>query len=456
MFEKLLIADRGEPVLRIARTCERLGIVSVAVHAEGEASHSHVTACDEAVALGASDANNPYQDAAAVVAAAKQAGVQAVHPGYNQLGQDPAFARAVAEAGLVLVGPSPDALECFGDLLRGRDVARAAGVRALAGARVDLGDLSAALAAAQDVPYPLRIQSADPDIEEAVAGEGELEDALLTCLERLRRASLPLTVLIEHAIERPRLLAVMVLADGRGKYAALLDFEHSLHRQGLTLLAESPAPAWASLPGGAQRRQALYESATIIAKEAGIAGTATAEFLIDTRGQIHFSRLRLGLPAEHALWEMCTGLDLVEAQLRLASGEALPAEIGRQPSGNAAEAHIYAELPPNHARTEPFDIKALRWPVVAPGALRIETDLAVGARAGTNYDLLVGKVLAYGQSRHQALLTLDRVLAEATIDPLPTNLPFLREILGDESFRAGQYDSDFAQRLLAELRAAPR
>jgi acetyl/propionyl-CoA carboxylase alpha subunit len=211
------------------------------------------------------------------------------------------------------------------------------------------------------------------------------------------------------------------------------------------------------MPGGSKRRLTLCDCGANIAQEAKLTGPAVAEFLLDAEGRISFSRLRAGLPPEHALWEICTGQDLVELQLRIAAGEALPPAVKHaQPTGNAAEAHVYAELPPGGARGEPLHIKALRWPVVAPGALRVETDLAVGAKSGTDYDPLVGKVVTYGPTRHQALLTLDRVLAEATIEPLPTNLPFLREILADESFRAGQYDAEFAERLLAELRAAPR
>jgi acetyl/propionyl-CoA carboxylase alpha subunit len=456
MFEKLLIADRGEVVLRIARSCERLGIATIAVHSEADTRAAHASSCDEAVCIDAAPGASAYANAEAIIKAAKQHGAQAIHPGYGALSFSPDFARAVSDACLVFVGPSADALARLADVPATRELARMAGVRVVASAKIDPSDMPAALAAAEEIGYPLRVRTLGREgAAELASDAGVVAEAIERC--QAHSASLAGGMYFEHVEDRPRLLAVLVAGDGRGEYVALTDFEHSLHRRGQTVIAESPAPAWTSLPDGMRRRLSLCDCAASIAREANLSGPATAEFLVDADGRISFSRLVAGLPPEHALWEMCTGQDVVELQLRIAAGEALPSGITRaQPAGNAAEAHVYAELPPGGGRGEPLDIKALRWPVVAPGALRIETDLAVGAKSGTDYDPLVGKVIAYGQTRHQALLTLDRVLAEAIIEPLPTNLPFLREILGHESYRAGQYDSEFADLLLAELRAAPR
>jgi len=234
---------------------------------------------------------------------------------------------------------------------------------------------------------------------------------------------------------------------------ALGDLERSIEHEGQTLLAESPAPALTSLPGTERRRRALCDAAVRIALECGLVGAAAVEFLVDAEGRLFFTRLLPGLPVEHVLAEMAANVDLVEIQLRIVAGEPLPPEAHRaQATGHAIEARILAGDPLNGVASEPVEISALRWPMVAPGCLRVETDLALGSRVAIDLDPLVAKVTAYGQTRHQALLTLDRVLAEATIEPLVTNLAFVREVLGDESYRAGQYDTGFTQRLLTTIK----
>jgi 3-methylcrotonyl-CoA carboxylase alpha subunit len=200
------------------------------------------------------------------------------------------------------------------------------------------------------------------------------------------------------------------------------------------------------------KRQALWDAATRVAREGGVIGPAIAEFVLDCDNRLAFTRLRAGLPLEHALCEMSAGLDLVEAQIEVAAGGQLPAAVrNAQPSGNAVQARLATARGGERQSDGDGALETLRWPVMAPGTLRVETDLAAGARPGTDYDPLVARVIAYGQTRHQALLTLDRVLAEATIEPLTTNLALLRRILADESFRAGQYDAEFVERMSSEL-----
>lgn len=453
MFDKVLIADRGEIVLRIARTCERLGVTSVAVHVGADAAAPHVLACDEAVSLGEERARDAYTDVAAVIAAARASGVQAIHPGCGALCRDPGMARAAAEAGLVLIGAPVEVLERFAHPLAARALARFAGVRPLPTSAVEATSAGAAIEQALEIGYPLRVKALQrPAIFELVESEDELPDAFERCVARARETCGDERVFLEHWLDRPRILSVQVVGDGRD-CVALGDLERSLEQPTRTLLEESPAPALVALPGGSSKRKTLCDAAVRVARDGALKSAATVDFLLDAAGRMHFTRLRPGLPLEHALVEMCAKIDLVEIQLRIAAGESLPAEARRaQPTGHAIEARIYAEDPYSGAISEPVEIAALRWPMVAPGCLRVETDLAVGSRAATDFDPLVAKVAAYGQTRHQALLTLDRVLAEATIDPLATNLPFVREILGDESYRAGQYDNGFAERLLSEIK----
>jgi 3-methylcrotonyl-CoA carboxylase alpha subunit len=440
MFEKVLIADRGEVVFRIARTCERLGIAAAAIYSQGEVGAPHTTACDEARCVG--PAGDAYADVDAVIAAAKEGEAQAVHPGYGRLSQDPNAARAVTAAGLIYIGPGADLLERLSDPARCREIALMAGVRALPTAIIESLELDAVRLLGSDVGYPLVVKTmGSGPASEVCDDEQALDEVLRRFLDAAPDARTNARVWLERSLHDPRVLAVQVVADSV-EAVALGDLERSLR-----LIGESPAPALSAQSGRGPSHKTLCDAALRIAREAGLVGAGIAEFLLDSQGRLFFSHLRAGLPPEHALAEMCCNLDLVEIQLRLAAGERLPPEGRRaQPTGHAAEARVIATAE-NHVQSPAESITTLRWPVVAPGCLRVETELAVGHRPATDGDRLVAKIAAYGQTRHQALLTLDRVLAEATIEPIATNLDFLRSVLADESFRAGQYDSGFADRL---------
>ena len=447
MFDKVVIADRGEVVLRIARTCERMGVTSVAVHTRTEAGAPHATACDEAVEIG--EGAHAYADVDAIIAAARSVGAQAIHPGYGPFGRDPGAVRAITGAGLVPIAAPAEVIERVAHPLPARELSRFAGVRPLPSSALELASIEQVAEQALDVGYPLRaVAFAGRSVAELADSENDLHAAIERCRARAREAFGDDRLYLERWIERPRILSALLVGDGRD-FVALGDLELSLEHEARTLLAESPAPALASLPGA--KRQTLCDGALRVARDAGLSGAAAAEFLLDAQNQLFFTRLRPGLPVAHALAEMCANIDLVEVQLRIAAGEGLPEEARRaQPTGHAAEARIYAQPSNGSAETGSIPISALRWPMVAPGSLRVETDLAVGSHATITLDPLVAKVTAYGQTRHQALLTLDRVLAEAIIEPLATNLPFVRRILAEESYRAGQYDNGFAAQLLSE------
>jgi acetyl-CoA carboxylase biotin carboxylase subunit/3-methylcrotonyl-CoA carboxylase alpha subunit len=456
MFQKILIAARGEIVLRIARTCERLGIATVAIHSEPEAASAHVVTCDEAVCVGGAAPRDSYLNTAAIIAAAKQTGAEAIHPGCAALSQSAAFAKAVTEAGLVLIGPTAETLARFSSTADSRELARLAGVHALpftplgANGQVSVHEL------ARELGYPLLVRaSADDTISERVDDDHELTQAIGLCRDRASASCDDPRIHMEPYLDRPRLLAVQLMADARGECMALGELERCLERPlgSRVLLDESPAPALVGLTKGGLKRQIVCDAACQVAKEGGLVGAGMAEFLLDTDARLSFTRLRPGLPLEHGLAEMCAGLDMVEAQIRIAAGERLPPDVRRaQPSGNAIQARVWIVGRRDEAGPDNDEIKVLRWPTLAPGTLRVETDLTVGARAGTDHDPLVARVVAYGQTRHQALLTLDRVLAEATIEPLSTNIALLRQVLADESYRAGQYDAEFVERLSSEIR----
>jgi 3-methylcrotonyl-CoA carboxylase alpha subunit len=458
MFQKVLIATRGEIVLRIARTCERMGIATVAIHSQPDAGAAHVTTCDEAVCVGGAALRESYLNVPAIIAAAQQTGAQAIHPGCAALSQSAAFARAVAEAGLTLIGSNAETLARFSSTTDSRELARLAGVHALPFTPLGASGVQGSVhELAGELGYPLLVRaSADDSICERVDDDHELTQAIGLCRDRASAGCDDPRIHMEPCLDRPRLLAVQLVADARGDCMALGELERCPDRPlgSRILLDESPAPALVGMTKGALKRQIVCDAACRIAKEGGLVGAGLAEFLLDADARLSFTRLRPGLPLEHGLAEMCAGLDMVEAQIRIAAGERLPPDVRRaQPSGNAIQARVWAVSGRDGSGAEHGDeIKVLRWPTLAPGTLRIETDLTVGARAGTDHDPLVARVVAYGQTRHQAILTLDRVLAEATIEPLNTNIAVLRQVLADESYRAGQYDAEFVERLTSEVR----
>lgn len=454
MFEKILIANRGAIAIRVARTCERLGIATVAVCSEVEKAALHAQTCDEVVCVGPARVEDSYLNKQAIIEAAKSTGAQAIHPGYGLLSENAAFVREVEAAGLAFIGPNADTIELFGDKVRARKLARHAGVRVTPGTDEVISGADSALAAAGEIGYPVLVKAAgggggigihvanDPD---------ELVKVLDVCANRARTAFGDDRLYLERYLERPRHVEVQVLGDKHGQLVALGERECSIQRRHQKIIEESPAPALIFSRDGEDRRLALFDAAVRIAQEVGYYGAGTAEFILDARGGFYFMEWNPRLQVEHAVTEMCTGLDLVELQLRIALGEVLPNEVLRAESrGHAVEARIYAEDPARNFIPKPGEVKTLRWPSLAPGTVRIESGIGPGSIVTPHYDPLVAKVIAFGTTRHGAILTLDRVLAESDLEPLVTNMEFLRRVLAHESFRAGQYDTEFVQRMFVE------
>jgi acetyl/propionyl-CoA carboxylase alpha subunit len=454
MFEKVLIANRGEIAVRVARTCERLGIATVAVYSEVEQDSLHVQTCDESVCVGPAPVKDSYLNQAAILEAAKKTGAQAIHPGYGLLSENATFVRAVEAAGLVFIGPNADAIELFGDKIRARALAVQAGVRVAPGSEAPIADLAEARAEADRIGYPVLVKAAagGGGIGMQIVEDDEaLAAAIEVCKNRAGAAFGDDRVYIERYLDRPRHIEVQIVADKHGNAVALGERECSIQRRHQKIVEESPAPALLFAKNGEDKRLGLFDSALRIAREVGYHSTGTAEFIMDTRGNFYFLEWNPRLQVEHAVTEMCTGLDLVEIQLRVAANEALTNNVLRaEPRGHAIEARLYAEEPDKGFLPRPGEVKTLRWPPLAPGALRIEAGIAPGSKVTSHYDPLVAKLVTFGATRHQAVLTLDRVLAETEIEPLITNIEFLRRVLAHDSFRAGEYDTDFTQRLMTE------
>jgi acetyl-CoA carboxylase biotin carboxylase subunit/3-methylcrotonyl-CoA carboxylase alpha subunit len=370
------------------------------------------------------------------------------------LSEKPAFARAIAQAGAVFVGAPPDALEAFGDKMKARHVALAAGTQPVPGTlepvAVDTPEsVASAHRAAADVGYPLVVKAVGGGGGigmQVISDPGQLERALKSCSDRGKAA------FAERFVDEPRHIEVQIFCDAHGGAYALGERECSVQRRHQKIIEETPSPAaFFAEQVGERRRRALFDAALRVVTRAGYVGAGTCEFLADSQGNLFFLEVNARLQVEHPVTEMVTGLDLVELQLRVAAGEPLPDLTRVQPTGHAIEARVYAEDPGKGFLPRPGPIDELVWAggagEVQSRSLRIESGVRAGSQVTPFYDPMVAKVVAWGETREEAIATLDGALAGTTIAPCTTNLPFLRRVLADEHFRAGRYDTKLAEAL---------
>jgi acetyl-CoA/propionyl-CoA carboxylase, biotin carboxylase, biotin carboxyl carrier protein len=452
MFERVLIANRGEIVVRIERTLARLGVESVAVFSDADAGAPHVRGADRAVHIGPTPARESYLSIERVVDAALGSGADAVHPGYGFLSERADFAAACAEAGLVFVGPGPEAMALLGDKGRARAVADAAGVPTLAGwsgeaqlgddeilQRVGDGDLPLLVkAAAGGGGKGMRLVERREDLAEAL-GAARREAAAAFGDERL---------LIERYVSPSRHLEVQVIADSHGNAIHLGERECSLQRRHQKVIEESPSPVVT-----AEMRAAMGEAAVSLVREAGYVNAGTVELIAerDDPSKFFFLEVNTRLQVEHPVTEAVTGLDLVELQLRVAAGEPLPLrqeEVARR--GWAVEARIYAEDPATGFLPSSGEVVAYR----EPAGVRVDSGIERGTVVGTDYDPMLAKVVAAGEDREEALAKLRRSLGELVVAGPTTNAAYLRALLARSEVKAGEMDTGLIERLGDEV-AAP-
>src|SRR5450432_1384105 len=453
MFKKLLVANRGEIACRIFRTCERLGIPTVAVFSDADVLAPHVAQADEAIRIGPAKVGESYLNIPAILAAIADVGADCVHPGYGLLSERGAFADAVREAGVTFVGPSGEALEAFGDKIKARQVARGVGVSPPPGSEqpVDPKDSALLLSEAERIGLPLLIKAA--------AGGGgigmqivrqlaELERAAQTCADRGVQAFGDGRIYLERYLEQPRHIEVQVFCDAHGNAVALGERECSVQRRHQKIIEESPSPAgFFSGQAGAERRKKLWGAALSVVRAVDYRGAGTVEFVADAEGHLFFLEVNARLQVEHPVTELVTGLDLVELQLLVAAGRPLPQRaIEPMLSGHAIEVRLYAEDPGKGFMPQPGQLEELEFPSEMPG-VRIDSGVVSGQEVTPYYDPMLAKIAAHGADRDEALGRLSAALAACRISlmgpkgPRATNLSFLRKILGSDQFRSGCYDT---------------
>jgi 3-methylcrotonyl-CoA carboxylase alpha subunit len=449
MLRRLLIANRGEIVCRIARTAQRLGITSIAVYSEADANARHVRLADEAYYLGAAPAAESYLDITRILEVARRAGADAVHPGYGFLSENAAFAQACVDAGLLFVGPPASAIRAMGSKSASKAAMAAVGVPVAPGYHGDDQSPQRLAAEALRVGFPLIIKASaggGGKGMQVVNSAAEVAAAVESARRLARTAFGDDRLLLERYFARARHVEVQIFADSHGGIVSLFDRDCSVQRRHQKIIEEAPAPGLRD-----EVRAAMAQAAIQSARAVGYVGAGTVEFLVDEAQNFYFMEMNTRLQVEHPVTELITGIDLVEWQLRIAQGARLPKgqnEILR--NGTAVEARLYAEDPAHGYLPSVGRIAHLHWPPSAPG-LRLDVGVDAGDEVSTFYDPMLGKVIAWGESRAEATDRLRKALCDVEIAGVITNRALLTSVLADEDFRRGGMATDFLDANAARL-----
>lgn len=441
-FNKLLIANRGEIAVRIIRTAQAMGYETVAVFSDADAGAPHVALADQAVRLGGAAVSESYLNVARILAAAQQAGADAVHPGYGFLSENGDFAQRVLDVGLVWVGPPPEAMRLMGNKAAARQRVAAAGVPIVPGYDGAEQTDAAFLAAAEAIGYPVMVKAAAGGGGRGMRLVGQAADlpaALAAARSEAAKAFGAADLLLEKAIANPRHVEVQIFADQHGHVIHLGERDCSIQRRHQKVIEEAPSPAVS-----AELRQRMGETAVSAAKSVGYVGAGTVEFLLDEAGAFYFIEMNTRLQVEHPVTELVTGLDLVAWQLLVAEGQPLPlAQEHVQLNGHAIEARLYAEDPDNQFLPSTGTLHL--WQPPQEAGVRVEHGLATGLAVSPFYDPLLAKIIAWGETREMARRRLWRALGKTAVLGLTTNRRFLRQTAVHPTFVNGQATTRFIE-----------
>jgi acetyl-CoA carboxylase biotin carboxylase subunit len=443
MFQRILVANRGEIALRVIRACKDMGIEVVAVFSEADRGAHYLSLADQAICIGPGVASESYLNIPRIISAAEIGDVQAIHPGYGFLSENAHFAEVCRSCNIEFIGPPEQAMRQLGNKNEARKLAMAANVPVVPGSEGLITREEDALKLAHEMGYPVLIKAA--------AGGGgrgmrvahndiSLKTGLASASQEAESAFKDGSVYLEKYIEHPRHVEVQVLGDKHGNVIHLWERDCSLQRRHQKLVEESPAPR---LPESV--RQELCQAAVRLVKTAGYYSAGTCEFLVDKDNRFYFIEVNARIQVEHPVTELVTGIDLVQQQIRIAAGEKLSLtqdQVERR--GSAIEVRINAEDPAAGFRPSPGLITAWK-PPGGPG-IRLDTHVSAGYRVPPNYDSLVAKLLVHRPTRDEAIDTMRRALAEFHVEGIKTTIPILRDILNDIAFREAKVDTTYIER----------
>lgn len=443
MFKKILIANRGEIAARIARTCKRLEIPTVAIYSEVDKGAPHTQMADQAFLVGPAHVTQSYLNIPRIMEIALETGCDAVHPGYGLLSENNEFVSAVCAAGMTFIGPSAEVMQLMGDKAAARAFAISAGVPVVPGSEGEVEDEDAAVQFAESFGYPVLVKASagGGGIGMKVAKkEKALRKAIQECQRRGESAFGNAGVYIERYVEDPRHIEIQVFGDAHGDVIHLFERECSVQRRHQKVVEESPAPVMAQFPG---LRERMIAASVTLAKAAKYENAGTIEFIVSPTGEFFFIEMNTRLQVEHPITELVTGLDLVELQIQVASGAPLPAQDTITSTGNAIECRIYAEDPQRMFLPQPGHITDY----VEPSGEGIRVDSGVRPQWDVTpyYDPMIAKLAVHAASRDDARALMSTALSNFTIGGLTTNLEMHRKLMADPVFAAGAYHTGWLE-----------
>ena len=442
MFSRILIANRGEIALRVIRACKEMGIETVAVYSEKDADAVYLRYADETVCIGPSPSSSSYLDIPRIISAAEITDVEAIHPGYGFLAENPHFAEVCRSCGIEFIGPSGESIHLVGDKERARELARSIGVPVVPGSDSPLDSENKALQVAHEIGFPVIVKA-------AMGGGGRgmrvahndisLINGFLAARAEAEAAFNDSTLYIEKYIERPRHVEFQILADREGNVIHLGERDCSLQRRHQKLIEESPCPILTD-----DLRQRMGDDAVKIARAAGYTGAGTVEFLLDSRLQPFFIEMNARIQVEHPVTEMVTGLDLVKEQIRIAAGQKLKtSQEDVRIQGVAIESRINAEDPADNFKPSPGKV-GIFFP---PGGIgvRVDTHIYTGYTVSSHYDSLIAKLIVHRPTRGGAIRCMRRALDEFVVEGIKTTIPMLQDIFSHLHFIRGEVDTGFIE-----------
>ncbi len=445
MFDKVLIANRGEIALRIQRACKELGIATVAVHSTADADAMHVRLADESVCIGPPPASESYLNIPRLLAACEITGADAIHPGYGFLSENAKFAEILEEHGITFIGPSSEHIRIMGDKIEAKETAKRLGIPVVPGSEGAVTSEADALAVAKRMGYPVLIKAASGGGGRGMKVARSAEDigqAWMTARSEAKAAFGDDSVYIEKYLSKPRHIEVQVFGDGRGNALHLGERDCSLQRRHQKIMEEAPSPAL-----NAEQRKKIGETCAKAMQKLKYRGAGTIEFLYED-GEFFFIEMNTRLQVEHPVTEAITGMDLVIEQIRIASGA--PLSIRQQDlvfSGHAIECRINAENPKNF---RPSPGKITYWHPPGGLGVRVDSGAYQGYRIPPNYDSLIGKLIVHGKNRNECLMRLKRCLNEFVIDGIETTIPLFVELVRHPDIANGMYDIHWLEKYLGK------
>ncbi len=447
MITSILIANRGEIACRLTRTCRSLGIRAIAVYSDADAHARHVQEADEAVRIGPAAAGESYLNSAALIAAAQRTRADAIHPGFGFLAENADFAQACADAGLIFIGPTPEAIAAMGNKRAAKALVEAAGVPTIPGYSGAEQSDERLQAEAERIGFPLMVKAAAGGGGKGmrvVSDPAQLAEALASARREAQQAFGSDDLLLERALLQPRHVEIQVIGDTQGHIIHLGERECSIQRRHQKIIEETPSPALTPA-----LRQRMGETAVLAAQSINYTNAGTVEFLLDESGDFYFLEMNTRLQVEHPVTEMVTGIDLVAWQITVAEGKPLPLTQEQVTlRGHAIEARLYAENPANDFLPVTGDI--LLWRAPTGDGVRVESGILPQDAVSIHYDPMLAKIVAWGEDRETAVRRLLRALETTTLHGLVSNLPFLCDILRQPAFQSGSLSTHFIEQHMAE------